>query len=665
MCGIAGAFVTGGGAGVINTVEEMSSALAHRGPDDQGIAAHSVFDGSGIVVLALRRLAIIDLSPAGHQPMQDEGAGLTIAYNGETYNFRELREEIGDEFGPWHSHTDTEVVLRSYRKWGVEAFGRLRGMFSLAIWDRHKQTLILARDPFGIKPLYYFGGTAQTALSRQQALNSKPFIFASEVRALLASGVIPRDLSAEGVSSYLEYGSVAAPLTILEGVRSLLPGHFLRVGVQASAYQIEEVCYSGRISKDVEQLPGLNRHEALAILRQKLEESVRLHLTSDVPLGVFLSGGMDSSALVALMSRVTSEKPKTFSVVFDEQKFSEAPYSRLVAQTFRTEHHEIRLADDELFGLLPAALNAMDQPTMDGVNTFVVSKAVKQAGVTVALSGLGGDELFAGYPSFRRAFRLHEMRRIFLGLRRPASVVSRAFVGRSNQQKKFWELVTSDGSPLAAYSISRQLFGSDELAKLSQRSNFKDGLSDLSPRAEVNQRNPEYQGHAENNLNSQIDTVNAVSHLELQGYMANTLLRDTDSMSMAHSLEVRVPFVDIEVVRFVLSLPGQWKLNGGGCKPLLREAVQDLFPVDFLKRPKMGFTFPFESWMQLRLRDELSDVLGNSNTFNCLGLNPNSVNRVWENFLRAPQRVGWSRPWSLYVLAKWCHFNGVTLSAKA
>src|SRR5262245_34956829 len=322
MCSISGIFSIE--PVMCEAVVRMNKAQRHRGPDDRGIA------NPGQVVLGNTRLAIIDTSAAGHQPMNDPETGNWITYNGEIYNFKDLRRELG---GEWTSNTDTEVVLRAYRRWGVDAFCRLRGMFALALWDNHQKRLILARDPLGIKPLYYYATSDQ-------------FIFASELRALLASGLVPRRLSAAGVDSYLANGSVAAPLTIVDGVRQLLPGHYLEVREGVEFAEIEFAVTRS------EQVPE-RRDEAVVRLRAELEESVRLHLVSDVPLGVFLSGGMDSSALVALMSRISEQRPKTFSVVFDEPAFTEAPFSRAVATRFQTEHQEIRLSEDRLLGLLP------------------------------------------------------------------------------------------------------------------------------------------------------------------------------------------------------------------------------------------------------------------------------------------------------------------------
>jgi len=600
MCSIAGVF--GGSA---DAVVRMNRAQRHRGPDDEGVA------DLGRVVLGNTRLAIIDTSVAGHQPMHDPETGNWITYNGETYNFRELRSEIGSE---WVSNSDTEVVLRGYGKWGVDVFQKMRGMFALALWDNQKQQLLLARDPLGIKPLYYYSTKDQ-------------FVFASELRALLASGLVPRRVDSAGVDSYLANGSVAAPLTIVEGIKQLLPGHYLEVSENDRREVEFAVPERGAVTG--------KRKDAVARLRAELEESVRLHLVSDVPLGVFLSGGMDSSALVALMSRY--QTPQTFSVVFDEPAFNEAPFSRVVAERFGTTHHEIRLTENQLIEMLPEAIAAIDQPTMDGINTFVVSKAVKSAGITVALSGLGGDELFAGYPSFRRAVRLASMPQASKRVLRAVSGVGKLAVNGSVQRQKFWQLANSEGTAADIYRISRQLFSTDTATRITapRESNCRGGPP-LPPQS--------------------ADIVNAISELELSGYMTNTLLRDTDAMSMAHSLEVRVPFVDVKIVDYVLSLPGDWKLRNGYPKPLLADALSDLLPRDFMARPKKGFTLPFEKWLQQNLRHEVSSMLESTSRI----LNSGAVRKIWRDFLQKPRAVGWSRPWSLYVLAKWCEINRVT-----
>ena len=621
MCSIAGIL----GRCEKEVVVRMNEAQRHRGPDDQGVVQF------GELVLGNTRLAIIDTSAAGHQPMHDPETGNWITYNGETYNFKELRRELG---GEWSSNTDTEVVLRAYGKWGVDVFRRLRGMFALAIWDNQRQRLILARDPLGIKPLYYYAGNEQ-------------LIFASELRALLASGLVPRRLSSAGVDSYLADGSVAAPLTIVEGVKQLLPGHYLEV---SDPVELKEIEFA---APQCEEVPD-SRDEAVARLRAELEESVRLHLVSDVPLGVFLSGGMDSSALVALMSRVSKRRPKTFSVVFDEPTFTESPFSRAVATRFETDHEEIRLSEERLLGMLPDALASIDQPTMDGINTFVVSQAVKNAGIIVALSGLGGDELFAGYPSFRRALKVDSLSRTARGIIRTVSSVAK---NGSVQRHKFRQLMNSEGTPADVYRISRQLFSTDSVMQLIE------GRPRSAARTIIQAgRHACIVVGAALRGRPTSDVINQISVLELNGYMSNTLLRDTDAMSMAHSLEVRVPFVDTKLVDYVLSLPGEWKLDRGsaGPKPLLADALSDLLPRDFLARPKMGFTLPFEKWLQQNLRKEVSSVLEDASMLSGPALNSGAVQKLWRNFLHKPRAVGWSRPWSLYVLAKWCELNRVS-----
>lgn len=561
---------------------------------------------------------------------------LSIIFNGEIYNYRELRKELQTEGVEFRSHSDTEVLLQLYARRGSESLRLLRGMFAFAIRNNDTGEVFLARDPLSIKPLYYYH-------------TEKVFIFASELRALLASDIVPRHLSRAGLLSYLESGSVASPQTIIEGIRSVRPGHYMSIKSDGDhTLSVREISYTEDWVDTSPTLAELDRPAAVEALRESLKESVRVHLESDVPLGPFLSGGIDSSAIVALMSQVSDQRAKTFSVVFAEKRFSEAEHARRVATKFDTEHHEIHLTEQQLFDMLPAAVGAEDQPTMDGINTFVVSKAVKEAGITVALSGLGGDELFAGYPTFRRAIRLQSVARFPGSLRRGASSLGERVWNRSVQHKKLWQLMASDGSPQTACAVSRQLFSVDEAESLLPES-----------RSFQHSSGANFVGWDE--LIGGDDAVNAVSACELGGYMSNTLLRDTDCMSMAHSLEVRVPFVDVAIVRLVLGFPGSWKVNGGRQKPLLQDALGDMLPPEVMNRAKMGFTLPFEDWMQSRLRDEIETTFADDKHFESIGLRPGAVREVWRNFLRAPQKIGWSRPWALYVLGRWCAQHQVTL----
>lgn len=651
MCSISGLLTTDFADREV--VLRMNAAQTHRGPDDQGVWSLE-FD-RGAVVLGNTRLAIIDTTSAGHQPMRDPVTGNCLTYNGETYNFRELADALStvpasvesrSAFNDlkFRSRSDTEVVLNAYSACGTDLFAKLRGMFALAIWDNHKRELVLARDRFGIKPLYYY-------------ISDRRLIFASELRALLATGLVPRRLSQAGVDSYLAHGSAAAPLTMVEGVRQLLPGHYLKARSADSGKVVFAIDkfgtdFRGLIKPD-------ERTEAVRELRAKLEESVRAHLVSDVPLGVFLSGGMDSSALVALMRQVSEQPPQTFSVVFDETDLSEEQYSRVVARQFQTDHCEIRLSEEQLLEMLPEALAALDQPTMDGVNTFVVAKAVRNAGVKVALSGLGGDELFAGYPSFRRALKFGALPKASKRVLRAAAGIGTHFLNGSVRNQKFLQLAAGRGSAEEVYRITRQLFSTASVGEVRRGG----GLEPVAGGVEFSTDQGAINVKADK-ANGEGDLVNSISRLELKGYMANTLLRDTDVMSMAHSLEVRVPFVDVDVVDYVLSLPGEWKLSRDSAevpKALLADAVADLLPRDFLARRKMGFTLPFEKWMQGRIRPQMASVFADENQLAAAGLLPKGARAVWQRFLNAPRAVGWTRPWALFVLANWCRINRVAM----
>src|SRR5271156_1648198 len=364
-------------------LERATRSLAHRGPDDSGTVLLKDAEPEPLEIgLGHRRLAILDLSPLGHQPMQDPVTGSWIVFNGEIYNFRELRKELAGNGVEFKSHSDTEVILAAYRVWAESCLTRLGGMFAFALWDAPRKRLLLARDPMGIKPLYYH--------QSEQA-----FVFASEVRTILRTGLVPQKADPTGVLSYLTFGSVYEPWTLVEGVKAVPPGHVLTL--KDGSVSIREywnpLTSSSRMERDgigtASQLPAL------------LRDAVLSHLVSDVPVGVFLSGGIDSSALVAVLSH-NGVRASTFSLVFAEEEFDEGRYSREVARRFGTEHHEIPVSQQDTLAVLPEALRAMDQPTIDGINTFLVSAKARAAGVKVALTGLGADEMFAGYSNFRR-----------------------------------------------------------------------------------------------------------------------------------------------------------------------------------------------------------------------------------------------------------------------
>lgn len=611
-------------------LDRGTRALAHRGPDDEGtIVLRDTVPAAVEIGLGNRRLAILDLSPLGHQPMHDTATGNWVVFNGEIYNFRELRSELERAGQFFASHSDTEVVLKAYALWGEACLSRFRGMFAFALWDAQRHRLFLARDPMGIKPLYY-------------AEAGSYFLFASEVRALFSTGLIPRKVDPAGLENYLTYGSAYDPLTLIESVKSLPPGHTLvwQSGVLTPAQYWDLHAAGGE--------PATSDQKAILQIRPLLEESVRMQMVSDVPVGVFLSGGIDSSALVSILSRA-GVTPSTFSIVFREADFSEAQHSRAIATKFGTDHHEIIVSQTDVLQSIPDALQAMDLPTMDGVNTYFVSRETRHAGVKVALSGLGGDELFAGYSTFRTVPRMERFSRMWnhfpAAVRKSAASWFRAVTSENDQNRKLVSLLREDGSVLHPYFLARMLFTPQQRAGLLQS---RDG--EVSQRALASQR--ESLDHA-----CLLDAINRVSYLESRCYMLNTLLRDADFMSMSQGLEVRVPLIDQVLAQTILRIPGALKL-GTTPKRLLVGALDGSLPAEIVDRPKRGFTLPFEHWMRQELRAEVESVLDSRRIESgplAAFLSGREVARIWNEFLRG--RVSWSRPWSLFVLQRWSEMH--------
>ena len=632
MCGIFGV-IAGGGSLAPDLLEKATRTLAHRGPDDAGTV---IIDGGSAepfqIGFAHTRLSIIDLSPLGHQPMQDPATGNWIIFNGEIYNFRELRRNLAASGAEFRSQSDTEVVLAAYRVWGEECLLRLRGMFALALWDAQRKRLLLARDPMGIKPLYYYQ-------SREK------FLFASEVRSLLQTELVPRKLDATGALSYLAFGSVYEPWTIVEGVRAVPPGQVVtweQGSLSAREYWSLLPGARGRVEEDE---PGRNG-DGTGGLPEILREAVSSHLVSDVPVGVFLSGGIDSSSLVAIMHR-NGVRANTFSLVFREAEFNEAPYSQAVARRFDTEHLEIPVSQGDTLALLPEALRAMDQPTMDGINTYLVSAKARAAGVKVALTGLGADEMFAGYSNFRRVPRMERMAtrlsRVPALARRPLAASVAMVAGKSDRNRKLADLAAAEQSFVHPYFLVRELFAGAEQRALFPSDEYEAAKLSLESvlRASIAK-------------SSTLDPVNRVSYLESHWYMRNTLLRDSDFMSMAHGLELRVPFLDRPLVEACLRIPGKRKLRGNLPKSLLLESLGVELPAEIAKRPKRGFTFPFERWLRGEMRPVVENALISSDP-DQTSLSPGAVREVWNRFLAGG--TSWSRPWSLFVLKRWCEQN--------
>jgi len=620
MCGIAGIYGLARNLSS-SAIQKMSDGLEHRGPDDSGI-----FSDENIA-LGHRRLSIVDLSPRGHQPMWSIDRRLVIVHNGEVYNFRSIRAQLQDRGYQFNSDTDTEVILAAFAEWGKECLGRFNGMFSFAIYDTEAQELFIARDRLGIKPLYY--------IHNEHA----PFLFASEVRSLLQSGLVSPRLNSNALSGYLMYQSTQTPETLISGIRMLPPGHCIHLdadGARVSEY------WNMLDYADPENEPVASNESRVKIdVRDRLLESIERRMIADVPIGAFLSGGIDSSIIVGLMSQVHDDPIRTFTVAFDDPAFKDGHYARIVADHFQTDHTEVSISTDDVLSNVPAGLAALDHPSGDGINSYVVSEAAKNSGLSVTLSGLGGDELFAGYPLFRRLERQQNMRLMWricprLVRRGLASVVHR--LAPSILTQKIRTSLISDGSLAEVYPVDRQCFSVEQTHSLLSNSNDYTDLYVEFLRQTVNHF-------------SARKLISNISFAEARTYMHDVLLRDTDQMSMAHALEVRVPMLDHELVEFVMSIPDGMKRFNGTPKKLLVNAFEGLIPDEVVHRPKQGFHMPFDKWMRGPLRDlcvESVEVLASLPDFSA-----DELWNLWSTFERGHKTVSYRRIWLLVALGNW------------
>lgn len=603
MCGIAGVYgpdPTEARRGV----DAMCGRMERRGPDDLGI---EVFSSEGFALsLGSRRLAIIDPSPAGHQPMTDAIRGTTIVFNGMIYNYRDLRERLIASGERFTSDCDTEVVLKAYGRYGPGFVHHLQGMFALAVWDPREQTLLLARDRVGIKPLYYFH-------------QGDRLLFASEVRALLDTGLVPKSLSGDAVRSYLAYGAVGEPLTVIDGVLALPAGH--TATLRGGRLKLERY-WEPSWEEDVATTPA----EAAAELRELLEDSVRRHLISDAPLGIFLSGGVDSSVLAALATRYVNHV-RTISVVFEELQYAEGHYMSRVVERIGSDHVSVLLRPDQLLEWLDDAFEAMDQPTFDGINTYIVSRAAAGTGLKVALSGLGADELFDGYGYVRRAAALERIHSLPSRLTRLAGNLVELSGDRADKAS-YW--LAGSAPRGSSYDLLRRVFLPTEVDRLVRASPQNGGPPPPRP------------------VDASRDLYRQISVLDLENFMRNVLLRDTDSMSMSQSLEVRVPYLHQPLVEWALRQPAKVK---GLRKALLIAAVRDLVPAEVLSRRKHGFVLPLREWMHRELGPEVGERLQQLPDLLAESLDAGAVRNVWLSFRGDGRR--WLRPWSLYALSRW------------
>ena len=567
MCGINGIVRLDPAAPPVDREELLRTrdAMARRGPDGEG----EWISASGRAGLGHRRLAILDPSPAGAQPMLSADGRQAIVLNGEIYNFRQLRSELAASGHVFRSHSDTEILLALWAREREAMLPRLRGMYTLAIWDEERGgELFLARDPLGIKPLYY----SESAGTRR---------FASQVKALERGGAVPVDVDPAGLAGFLLWGSVPEPWTIRRGVKALPAGCWLRV----REGRIEGPVSHYRFGQDV---PAAPLSAAAAV-----DDSVRAHLVSDVPVAIFLSAGLDSSLITALARRHLPEPPLTFTLRFDELRgtpLDEAPLAAETARLLGTRHVEGRVGRDEFLGLWDEALAAMDQPSIDGFNTFLVSRAAHAAGIKVVLSGLGGDEVFGSYPSFQdvpRSARLVSRARRLPGL----AALWPAAARLSPDRPKLGGLLRHGGSLAGAYFLRRGLYLPEELPTLLGEETARAGLDRYQPTAETAARLAE--GNCRGGKGG--DPWTAVHLLETAQYLRNQLLRDADWAAMASSVELRVPFVDA-VLREHLAAAGFEPARSSGKAALVRQAAPEL-PAALWERPKSGFYVPVMDWL--------------------------------------------------------------------
>ena len=624
MCGIS-SVIHPNELAALSAVRRMNDAQAHRGPDGVGLRAIRLPTGS--LVFGHRRLAIQDLSPAGAQPMANPATGDVIVYNGELYNGVELRAELQAGGAEFRGHGDTEVLLAAFARWGISCLDRFCGMFAFALYAPKEECIYLARDPLGIKPLYW-SAPARGSL-----------VVASEVRAMIASGLVETDVDAHGLESLLAYGSVAGPRTMLSGVRLLEPGTFARIDTSETMSPSRvrpkrywEFSATPQVTGDVARVA-----HALA---PALRESVRSHLVSDVPVAVFLSGGIDSTVIAALASEARSGDIDTFTVKLrDDVAMDESPIARRTSGVIGARHHEVSIGESDARSLVTQWLASLDQPSVDGLNTFVISRAARERGIVVALSGLGGDEMFGGYSTFRHIPAT--LRGLELGRRIPSGLMLRLaqslFRGSETRAEKLHDLFATPPSAGSLCLGRRRLMSNAELAMLGVNEAHQPFLP---PECDLAYGVPRH---------SLWGTVRA---FESRFYMGNMLLRDSDVFGMAHGLEIRVPLLDRRVVEVALEYARPaWTAHRSPNKPWLLAAAGDLVPHEVVRRKKSGFSLPQARWMVGPLRDEFEariDRVGASGLVDERG-----VREVWARFLREPGGSTWSRAWLLGALGEW------------
>ncbi len=618
MCGIAGiAGIKADKGGEI--IKVMCDAIAHRGPDAEGF-----FTEDGIS-LGHRRLSIIDLSHAADQPFTDTNERYVIVFNGEIYNYQEVKKELNY---PWKTSSDTEVILAAYIQWGKECLGKLNGMFAFAIWDKEKKSLFMARDRVGIKPFYY-------------TINDGKFIFSSEIRSILKTGLIEKKIDRVRLCEYLERMSVRTPATIIKNLMQLEPGY---CATFCEGEFIKEPFWQIIKPLDKDAVPE-SFESAKNTVFSLLDKSIQSRMVADVKVGAFLSGGIDSSAVVALMSKHSETPVQTYSIIFDEKAYDESEYARMIAVKYGTNHTEIKLKPETLLEEIPGFFSDLDAPTVDGINTYLVSKLVKQTGIKVVLTGLGGDELFAGYPNFIRWRDYSRFKPVIDNFfsRTLIRLVRKVYNNRAIS--KIYNLQNSAGSGFEDfYSKSRSIFLKSELDQILECGEEKNEkrFTDLN-----------------SDTLAQYPLLSRYSVAEITNYTLDVLIKDTDQMSMAWALEIREPFFDYRLIEYMLGVPDKFKYNKGTPKNLLVKAMGDLLPPEIVYRPKKGFSFPWDYWLRNELKGFCEDAIVKLSKRGLF--NTENLMNFWKRFLNNDKSITWSHVWTFVVLEKWMDKNEIDI----
>jgi asparagine synthase (glutamine-hydrolysing) len=630
MCGIAGFANLGSPTHTLDAdrarVKTMCDVMRHRGPDDDG------FHVEPGVALGMRRLSIIDLS-TGNQPIYNEDRTIAVVFNGEIYNYRELRRTLEDRGHRFCTSSDTETIVHGYEEWGEQVFSKLRGMFGIALWSERSRTLFVVRDRAGIKPLYY-------------AEAGDRLFFGSEAKCVLANPEVDRQLDAAALDHYLAYQYTPRDGSIFRGIRKLRPGHYLKVADGCvTTHQYWELPAPGD-----DAFTG-SETDALIQLRSVLSDAVRSHMVADVPLGAFLSGGIDSSLVVALMAEASDRPVKTFSIGFDESGFDELPHARRVAEYLGTDHHELVVRPDAL-GILDRVVWHFDEPFADpsAIPTWYVSEMARQH-VTVVLSGDGGDELFGGYTRYLPHPRVESFDRLAPGVGRAVAAAAWRALPHGARGKNFLRHVARNAQ--GRYVDSVTFYHGDERAAL------------LSPalRAGLRGWNTEAYFSSPFARFAHLPLQAQLMSFDFETYLPEDCLVKVDRMSMAHSIESRVPLLDHLVIEYAASLPAAMKMPRGRLKHLLKELAFTVVPREILDRPKQGFGVPVGHWFRGELRDAFGDILGSPLTRQRGYFDYGFIDRVLAEHLSGRRDHSWQL-WMLLVFELWHrqyvdHFSSV------